>query len=246
MRHRKSGRKLGRNASHRKAMFRNMACSLLHTVRIDEDSENPPLVAGRITTTVPKAKELRPFIEKLVTLARNAERKAQEAGMDSLRSDAERGSDAWKKYRQSEEWQKFKRAEAPYGAARRRAFAMLRDQEAVDILFDEIATRFSDRPGGYTRIVRLAQRRLGDAGEQAIIEFVGDNDRVRSESAAPAPVVVADEPAAGGSAADEPDDTAASESSADESPDATPDDAGPESAEESTGAGSDDADADKT
>lgn len=193
MRHRKKGRKLGRNASHRKAMFRNMACSFLRTLRIDEDAENAPKIPGRITTTVPKAKELRPFIEKLVTLARNAKRAAEEAGMDSLRTDAERGSDAYKKYRESDEWQKFKAAEAPYGAARRRAFAMLRDQEAVDILFDEVATRFADRPGGYTRVVRLAQRRLGDAGEQAIIEFVGQNDRVRTE-AAPAPVVVDSSP----------------------------------------------------
>ena len=203
MRHRTKGRKLGRNPSHRKAMFRNMACSFLHTMRIDEEAENAPKVAGRITTTVPKAKELRPFIERLVTLARNANRAAEEAGMDSLRSDAERGSDAWKKYRASEDWQKFKKAEAPYGAARRRAFSLLRDRDAVDILFDEVATRFSDRPGGYTRIVRLAERRLGDAGEQAIIEFVGENDRVRSESAAPAPVVVKDEPADGTVSGDE-------------------------------------------
>ena len=58
---------------------------------------------------------------------------------------------------------------------------MLRDNEAVDILFDELAERFADRTGGYTRVVRLAKVRLGDAGQQALVEFVGDRDRVRSQ-----------------------------------------------------------------
>ena len=58
------GRKLGRNSSHRKAMFRNMACSLIRSVRVDEDDKQRPNVPGRIVTTVAKAKELRPFIEK--------------------------------------------------------------------------------------------------------------------------------------------------------------------------------------
>lgn len=203
MRHRVKGRKLGRNASHRKAMFRNMAVSLIRTLRVDEENPQSPKVSGRIKTTVPKAKELRPMVERLVTLAKNARRKADEAGMDDLRSDAERGSDAWKAYRESEQWQKFKAAEAPYGAARRRAFAILRDQEAVEILFTDLVERFAEREGGYTRVVRLAERRLGDAGEQAIIEFVGENDRTSSAAAAPAPVVVDDEPAEE-SAADEP------------------------------------------
>lgn len=196
MRHRMKGRKLGRNASHRKAMFRNMAASFIRTVRVDEDDVDGPLVAGRIKTTVPKAKELRPMVEKLVTLARNARRDADAAGMDSLRSDAERGSDAWREYRKSDQWREFKKAEAPYGAARRKAFSILRDADAVDILFTDLVDRFSDRDGGYTRVVRLAERRLGDAGEQAIIEFVGKNDRVQSSAAAPAPVVVDDEPTA--------------------------------------------------
>lgn len=194
MRHRMKGRKLGRNASHRKAMFRNMAASLIRTVRVDDDADDAPLVAGRITTTVPKAKELRPVVEKLVTLAKHARKAADAAGMDDLRSDAERGSDAWREYRKSDKWQQFKAAEAPYGAARRKAFSILRDADAVDILFNELVERFSDRDGGYTRVVRLAERRLGDAGEQAIIEFVGENDRQRVEAAAPAPVVVDDEP----------------------------------------------------
>ena len=62
MRHRVSGRKLGRNASHRKAMFSNMACSLIRTVRVDEADPTRAKVPGRIITTVPKAKELRPIV----------------------------------------------------------------------------------------------------------------------------------------------------------------------------------------
>lgn len=147
------------------------------------------------------------MVEKLVTLARNAKKAAQEAGIDDLRSDAERGSDAWREYRKSDKWREFKKVEAPYGTAYRKAFSILRDKEAVDILFNELADKYSDRDGGYTRIVRLAERRLGDAGEQAFIEFVGENDRERVEASAPAPVVVDDEPAAEEPAAEEDDST---------------------------------------
>lgn len=76
---------------------------------------------------------------------------------------------------------------APALAARRRAVAMLGNQRAVEILFDEVAPRFEDRDGGYTRILKLAKPRLGDAGKQAILEFVGnERDRVRTESERPA------------------------------------------------------------
>lgn len=192
MRHRVRGRKLGRNASHRKAMFRNMATSLIRSVRVDEDDPNRPRVPGRIVTTVPKAKELRPFVEKLVTMARRAS--AHEAAAAEFGTDAERNTDEWRKWRESEKWQQWADAKAPAVTLRRRAFSMLRDIEAVDILFDELAERFADRPGGYTRIVRLAKVRLGDAGQQALVEFVGERDRVRSRRRA-APVVAADEDA---------------------------------------------------
>jgi large subunit ribosomal protein L17 len=190
MRHRVRGRKLGRNASHRKAMFRNMATSLIRSVRVDEDDPNRPRVPGRIVTTVPKAKELRPFVEKLVTMARKAS--ALEAAAAEHGTDAERNTDEWRKWRQSEKWQQWADAKAPAVTLRRRAFAMLRDIQAVDVLFDELAERFADRPGGYTRIVRLAKVRLGDAGQQALVEFVGERDRIRSRRRT-APVVAADE-----------------------------------------------------
>lgn len=186
MRHRVRGRKLGRNASHRKAMFRNMATSLIRSVRVDEDDPNRPRVPGRIVTTVAKAKELRPFVEKLVTLARRAA--AHEAAAADHATAADRNTDEWKTWRQSDEWQKWANALAPAVSLRRRAYSMLRDNEAVDILFDELAERFADRAGGYTRVVRLAKVRLGDAGQQALVEFVGERDRVRSRRRT-APVV---------------------------------------------------------
>ena len=190
MRHRMRGRKLGRNASHRKAMFRNMAASLIRTVRIDEDDKQKPKVPGRIVTTLPKAKELRPVVEKLVTLAKKAA--IHEDRARQFATTAERNSSEWKQWRESDQWQKWNQAIAPAVTLRRRAFAALRDREAVDILFDELAERFEDRPGGYTRVVQLANVRLGDAGRQALIEFVGERDRVRA--ARRAPVVTDDEP----------------------------------------------------
>ena len=192
MRHRVAGRKLNRNASHRKAMFRNMACSLIRTMRIDEEDEGAPRVAGRIVTTVPKAKELRPIVEKLISLAKRARRIHESA--EGLRTDAERNSDAWNQWRQSEQGREWVQITAPALAMRRRAFAELRDALAVDILFDELAERFADRDGGYTRVIRLASVRLGDAGEQAIIEFVGDRDRVSSGRRSAPAVEVAEEP----------------------------------------------------
>src|SRR5436853_7061008 len=106
MRHLKAGRTLGRNASHRLALFRNLSRAL-----IDH---------GRIITTVEKAKELRPFIEKLVTLARKGQTE------DRIRA-------------------------LHY---RRLALQRLPDKEAVAKLFQDYGSRFADRPGGYTRIIK--------------------------------------------------------------------------------------------
>ncbi len=191
MRHRCAGRKLGRNASHRKAMFRNMAVSLIRTLRSEEGAVGAPRVAGRIVTTVAKAKELRPFVEKLVTMGRKGW--AITASAAQYRTTAERGSDEWKQWRDSDAGRNWVRVTAPALALRRRAFSALRDEEAVDILFNELAERFSGRNGGYTRIVRMPVVRLGDAGQQAMIEFVGSRDRVNKSSSRPAPAVVAAE-----------------------------------------------------
>ena len=118
MRHRRTGRKFGRDSAHRKAMFSNMAGSLFEH--------------GRIKTTEAKAKELRPIAEKLITLARK---------------------------------------DPGDVAAQRQAVAYLRSKDSVHRLFHEVAPRFTERPGGYTRIVKLGPRQ-GDAAPMAYIELV--------------------------------------------------------------------------
>ena len=167
-------------------MFRNMAASLIRSVRAEPDEAGSPKVPGRIVTTLAKAKELRPFVERLITMARSGAEVQKRAG--ELGTTAERNSQEWKSWRESERWNEWNQAIAPAVAVRRRVFSILRDAEAVDILFNELAERFSERPGGYTRIVRLAQVRLGDGGTRALIEFVGERDRARRTRRA-APVV---------------------------------------------------------
>lgn len=183
MRHRRAGRKLGRNPKHQRALLRNLASALILTERDAEFDDNKPKVKGRIVTTISKAKEVRPLLEKCITIARSslaAEEAAAQHG-----TTAERGSQEWKNWRESDNWRAWNEAVAPVLAARRRCLSLLQDKQAVGILFDEIAPRFSDRPGGYTRIVRLAQPRLGDAGTRAILEFVGVRDRVIERSEKP-------------------------------------------------------------
>ncbi|MCK4939438.1 MAG: 50S ribosomal protein L17 [Rhodospirillaceae bacterium] len=130
MRHRKGLRKLNRTSSHRKAMFSNMAASLL--------------THEQITTTLPKAKEMRRIADKMITLGKKG----------SLH-------------------------------ARRQAFSFLRDEAAVAKLFNVLAGRYKERPGGYTRVLK-AGFRYGDAAPMAIIELVerdveakGKADRAR-------------------------------------------------------------------
>ncbi len=184
MRHRKKGRKLGRNPKHQRALLRSLASALFLTERDAELDENQPKVKGRIITTISKAKEVRPLVEKCVTIARRS-LVAQEAAAEHDTS-AERGSEQWKSWRTSDQWQAWNQAIAPAVAARRRCIQLIGDKQAVSILFDEIAPRFADRPGGYTRVIRLAQPRLGDAGVRAILEFVGVRDRVIQRSEKPA------------------------------------------------------------
>ena len=155
MRHLVAHRKLGRTSSHRKALLRNLCTSfVLHE---------------RIITTLPKAKELRPFAEKAVTLGRRA-RAAREAGQNEAALHATRQAAAFffpgnagpnsKKHSQSGK----PTAEATAGVA------------ALKKLTGELADRFADRPGGYTRIFKLGPRK-GDGAEMALIEFVGSEDK---------------------------------------------------------------------
>lgn len=198
MRHRRKGRKLGRNPNHQRALLRNLASALILTERDTEDlryieMESEPKVKGRIVTTVSKAKEVRPLVEKCVTIAKRS-LTAQQAA-EEFAPDAERGSDAWKAWRSSDRWQQWNQAIAPVVAARRRCLKLLGDKNAVSVLFEEVAPRFEDRPGGYTRVLKLAAPRLGDAGQQAILEFVGVHDRVQAKSEKPAFDAPEDEPA---------------------------------------------------
>jgi len=160
MRHLKAHRKLGRTTEHRISMLRNLATSLINS-RDD-----------RIVTTLPKAKELRPFVEKAITLSRRAaslEGNTAEVGGLHLRRQA---------------------AGFFHAGNYRRAAATRRGQTppprtagvaAIRRLFDELGERFKDRPGGYTRIIKMG-RRTGDGAELAIIELV-DNAREKEAQA---------------------------------------------------------------
>lgn len=183
MRHRRKSRVLGRSPSHRKALLKNLASALFLTERDAELDDNAPKVPGRIVTTLHKAKEVRPLVEKCITLAKKSLAAAEAA--EQFGTTADRGSAEYKQWRESENWQKWVNARAPYVTARRRVVQLIGDKEAAAVLFERIAERFVDRPGGYTRIVRLATPRLGDAGTRAILEFVGKNDRVKKVSVKP-------------------------------------------------------------
>ena len=120
MRHRKKGKKLGRTSSHRKRTLQALSNALI---------ENK-----RITTTVAKAKALRPFVEPLITRAKE----------DTQHN-------------------------------RRQVFRHLQNKEAIQELFDEVSERVGNRPGGYTRVIKLGQR-SGDGAELALVELVDYND----------------------------------------------------------------------
>ena len=132
MRHRLAGKELSRTTSHRKAMRRNMASSLIQH--------------GAIRTTERKAKELRRFVERMITFAKkgtlHARRKVIAALGDRAMTDDE---------------------------------GTFLDKSVVQKLFDEVAQKYTDRPGGYTRIIRLEERRIGDAGSQVILQLVEED-----------------------------------------------------------------------
>ena len=157
MRHLNAHRKLGRTTEHRLSMLRNLATSLIN-------SHNE-----RIVTTVPKAKELRPFVERIITLSRRAQNlTGDDAGAQAvhLRRQAAAFFHAGNRQQAASTGRRGgERAERTAGVA------------ALRRLFDELGRRYKDRPGGYTRIIRLG-RRDGDNAELALIELV-DNPRER-------------------------------------------------------------------
>ncbi|MFM9058140.1 MAG: bL17 family ribosomal protein [Planctomycetaceae bacterium] len=176
MRHRRKGRVLGRSPSHQRALLRNLASALFLTEQEREvDEVGAAKVPGRIVTTVAKAKEVRPLVERCVTIAKRglvAQEKAREFATGAVRDSAE-----WKQWREGEQWRRWARAMAPAVKARRRVVQLLGDKRAARVLFERVAPRFSERPGGYTRILKLATPRLGDAGPRAVLEFVGPEAR---------------------------------------------------------------------
>ena len=126
MRHRYAHRRLGRNSKERRALLRGLATDLLHH--------------EHIVTTVPKAKEVRPIVERLITIAKLGVKAAEPKGKTL--------------------------------AAKRLVATDISNDDVVTKLFDQLAPRYMDRPGGYTRILRLGHRR-GDGGEIAQIELLG-------------------------------------------------------------------------
>ncbi|TWU65722.1 MULTISPECIES: bL17 family ribosomal protein [Crateriforma] len=184
MRHRRKGRVLGRAPSHRKALLKNLVSALFLTERDATYDDNAPKNPGQIVTTLHKAKEMRPLVEKCITIAKKSIPHAEEA--EKYATDADRGTDAYKQWRKSDDWQKWAAARAPVVAAQRRVLQLIGDRQAVAILFDTIAPRYVDRPGGYTRIVRLATPRLGDAGLRAVLQLVGEDERRNRRAERPA------------------------------------------------------------
>ena len=173
MNHRRKGRKLNRNATHRLAMFRNMSRAL-----ITHES---------IKTTVPKAKELRMFVEKLVTMAKKAAVLTEQA--DQTADEKEKKNLAGRALhlrRQAMAWLGPTHGTGIYDKKNE----PVEDRTVNTVLkklFAVIGPRFKTRPGGYTRILKLHERRLGDAGEQAIIEFLKEGETRVKQKGAPAP-----------------------------------------------------------
>ncbi len=154
MRHRVAHRKLGRKTEHRLALLRNLCTSLI--------------THERLITTLPKAKELRPFAERAITLGKRAlAADAPEAALHKRRlaaayffsGNTNRVPDGG-----------YKRPQAPRTAG----------VAALNKLFDEVATRYAERPGGYTRILKLGARR-GDGAEMALIELIGSEEKEAHE-----------------------------------------------------------------
>lgn len=170
MRHGRAGYRLGRTSTHRTSTLRNIAAGLFEH--------------GQVVTTIPKAKAVRPMVEKIVTLAKRGDLHARRMVVAKLGGDR-RGfdwlylpkgaDDATKDH--VEKQREFTRAffDLPESSAveRNRYGELRKAPRLVKHIFDHVAPRFRDRPGGYTRIVKLGRRRIGDGTELCVIQFVG-------------------------------------------------------------------------
>lgn len=151
MRHLVAHRKLGRTSSHRKALLRNLCTSLV--------------LHERVITTLPKAKELRPYVEKIVTLGRRSKVASQAGNAAEAVHAARQAAKAFFPGNSGlDSKQHNQETERTAGVA------------ALKKVTTELAERFADRPGGYTRIYKLGPRK-GDGAEMALIEFVGSEGK---------------------------------------------------------------------
>lgn len=151
MRHRIAGYKLGRDTEHRIAMRRNMAIALL--------------THGQITTTLPKARAVQPMVEKIITTAKRGTLAARRQVIKAIGNPLHVDFDV--------------KAVDPAGVPRHkinRYGELVSGPRVVARLFDEIAPRYADRPGGYTRIVKLGKHRVGDGGDLCVLQLVGGED----------------------------------------------------------------------
>ena len=165
MRHKKAGKRLSRRKEERIALQRNLTAALFD--QFGEDKEY-------IFTTITKAKWVRPFAERCITLGVKGYRELQKA------ADANGTTVAELRKQQTEEKKKFKDFSPKVREHlsksihyRRLAVKRLRDPEAVKQLFEQIAERYTDRPGGYLRVLKTSERALGDASPRSLLGFVG-------------------------------------------------------------------------
>lgn len=173
MRHRKAGFKLNRTTSHRTAMLRNLAASLFEH--------------GQVTTTIPKAKAVQPMVERIVTKAKKGDVHARRQ-VASMLGGNRRGFDWLYIPKGASETQRDRveelreRTEGFFDVPdsdqieRNRYGELRKAPRLVRHIFENVAPRFEDRAGGYTRIIKLGYHRLGDAAELCVIQFVGNEE----------------------------------------------------------------------
>ena len=169
MRHRYHFRKLNRTSAHRRAMQRNLAQSLFEH--------------GQVQTTLPKAKDLQPFVERLITLAKKSRGGSITARrrIHKLMSDRSMvPADHQEEYELLSDAKRRKVMRSPSGRRYRTGEAKgkltFTGASVTHHLINNVAPQFEERPGGYTRIIRLAQRRIGDHSELAIVQLVGSEE----------------------------------------------------------------------
>jgi large subunit ribosomal protein L17 len=170
MRHRKAGSKLGRTTAHRLATLRNLAASLFEH--------------GQIVTTIPRAKAVQPFVEKIITSAKGGTLHDRRLVIAKLGWDrpgfewlymAKNASENEKKSIESAADRAKKFFDIPSGTdvERNRYGELRKAPKLAKHIFESVAPRFKDRNGGYTRIVKLGMHRIGDGGELCVLQFVG-------------------------------------------------------------------------